>query len=108
MENIMTYLKWRSDLTLSECPFCEVDNLVLSELNYMNLSAIIFRMGKEDDIAVEKAAEFYVGDEYPQNCACPSGRDMLEVMAASYLEKTKKDLKAIFMNQNHLPNYGII
>ncbi len=35
MGNIISYLKWRGDLTFAERPFCEVDNLVLSELAYL-------------------------------------------------------------------------
>lgn len=40
MPNIMDYLQWRGDLTLSQSPFCEVDNLILSYLSYVNLDGI--------------------------------------------------------------------
>lgn len=34
--NILDYLRWRSDLTLEQYPLCEVDNLILSQLAYLN------------------------------------------------------------------------
>lgn len=37
MENILSYLKWRGDISFEERPFCEVDNLILSELAYLDL-----------------------------------------------------------------------
>jgi len=33
--NILTYLKWRGDLSFSQVPFNEVDGLILSELSYI-------------------------------------------------------------------------
>lgn len=36
MGNILDYLRWRSDLTLEQYPLCEVDNLILSQLAYLN------------------------------------------------------------------------
>ena len=38
MANILEYLDWRGDLTLSERPFNEVDNLILAEICYLDLS----------------------------------------------------------------------
>ena len=40
MPNIIDYIKWRGDLSLSSAPFCEVDNLILSYLAYVNLDGI--------------------------------------------------------------------
>lgn len=55
MGNICTYLKWRGDLEFSERPFCEVDNLVLAELVYMDLSGIVPAVGG-GSISLEDAA----------------------------------------------------
>jgi hypothetical protein len=41
MANIVDYLKWRGDLTLSERPFNDVDNLILATLSYMDFSGIV-------------------------------------------------------------------
>lgn len=38
MANIEDYLKWRGDITLKQSPFNEVDNLILSELSYIEIS----------------------------------------------------------------------
>ena len=38
MANIFDYLDWRGDLTLSERAFNEVDNLILAEICYLDLS----------------------------------------------------------------------
>ena len=56
MGNIYTYLKWRGDLDFSERPFCEVDNLVLSELAYMDLSGIVPNAACGGSISLEEAA----------------------------------------------------
>ena len=41
MGNIISYLKWRGDLPLSEYPFNKVDNLVLSYLSYFDFGEIV-------------------------------------------------------------------
>ena len=40
MGNIMDYISWRGDLTFSQCPFNEVDNLILACFSYVNLDRI--------------------------------------------------------------------
>mgnify|MGYP001750157660 CR=1 FL=1 len=40
MANILDYLDWREDLTLAQDPFNEVDNLILAELSFVDLSLI--------------------------------------------------------------------
>ena len=57
MGNIYTYLKWRGDLDFSERPFCEVDNLVLAELAYVNLAGIVPTADTAESISLEEAAE---------------------------------------------------
>lgn len=39
MANILDYLSWRGDLTLAERAFNEVDNLLLSELSYLDFGS---------------------------------------------------------------------
>ena len=41
MANIMDYLDWRGDLDFTVSPFNEVDNLILSELVYVDFQGII-------------------------------------------------------------------
>ena len=41
MSNILDYLDWRGDILFSERPFNEVDNLILSELAYVNMKGLV-------------------------------------------------------------------
>ena len=41
MANIIDYIKWRGDLSLSVSPFNEVDNLIFSEFCYMDFEDIV-------------------------------------------------------------------
>ena len=41
MANIVDYLKWRGDILLDDCPFNDVDNLVLSLLSYLGFDGIV-------------------------------------------------------------------
>ena len=41
MGNVLTYLKWRGDLSLKERSFNEVDNLILSSISYFDFEGIV-------------------------------------------------------------------
>jgi hypothetical protein len=41
MANILDYMHWRGDLSFSESPFCEVDNLILSELVFLDFEEAV-------------------------------------------------------------------
>lgn len=41
MANMMDYLDWRGDLTFAQAPFNEVDNLLLTELAYVDFTGIV-------------------------------------------------------------------
>ena len=45
MSNIIDYIKWRGDLTFSQDPFNEIDNLILSQFSWM-ITASILRLIK--------------------------------------------------------------
>ena len=59
MGNVVNYIKWRGDLTFSDSPFNEVDNLALSLLIYNDFGGIVPAKGKSDSISVKDAAEWY-------------------------------------------------
>ena len=42
MGNILDYIKWRGDLSFDKSEFNEVDNLVLSQISYVNFDKIAF------------------------------------------------------------------
>ncbi len=60
MSNITSYIKWRGDLTFDERPFCDVDNIVLSELSYFYFDGIVPKLGKEDSILVKDALDKFL------------------------------------------------
>ena len=41
MANILDYIEWRGDLSMEVSPFNEVDNLILSEFSYLDMSDIV-------------------------------------------------------------------
>lgn len=59
MENIVSYLQWRGDLSFWADPFNEVDNLILSYLSYFDFSGIVPGIDESKTLSVRKAADFY-------------------------------------------------
>ncbi|WP_309119291.1 Mbeg1-like protein [Paenibacillus sp.] len=59
MGNMLDYLDWRGDLTLEQAPFNEVDNLVLSQLAYVNFDYIVPPEWIDASISIREAAERY-------------------------------------------------
>ncbi len=59
MSNILDYLDWRGDIRIAVSPFNEVDNLLLSELSYVNFDEIL--PGIESDIwmTVKEAEQIF-------------------------------------------------
>ena len=83
MANIMDYLDWRGDLDWSVSAFNEVDNLILSELVYVDFEGIVPAMGKEK-VTLAKASEafFSIHTEEEINARVSSTR-----MAAFLMQK---------------------
>ena len=59
MANISDYLDWRGDLDFSVSPFCEVDNLILSELEAC-ISTSDHVEGIIDELAVVEAINSFL------------------------------------------------
>jgi len=55
----MDYLDWRGDIVFAYAPFNEVDNLILSQLVYVNLDHIVPSRWTEGSITIREAAERY-------------------------------------------------
>lgn len=83
MGNIITYLKWRGDLTFLERPFCEVDNLVLAELSYLDLSGIVPVTEEKKSISLWEAAALFQEQGRKSMCAEGPPEDFLSIMAAT-------------------------
>lgn len=83
MGNILTYLKWRGDLTFQERPFCEVDSLVLAMLSYADLAGCVPGVDEEGDVALLGAWKIFQQSEHsPGYTSCTPG-ELLEAMAVS-------------------------
>jgi hypothetical protein len=59
MGNMLDYLDWRGDLTLAQSPFNEVDNVILSQLAYLNLEYVVPPSQSEQSVTIREAAERY-------------------------------------------------
>ena len=59
MANLLDYLDWRGDLTLAQAPFNEVDNLILSELSFVDFSGIVPGLHDSGSIPLYRAAEAF-------------------------------------------------
>ncbi len=59
MANIMDYLEWRGDLTFSQSPFNEVDNLIFSQIIYTDFKDIIKSDLYNKEITLKEAAEIF-------------------------------------------------
>lgn len=58
MDNILSYIKWRGDLTVRQSRFNEVDNLILSTLSYLSFDGIIPE-SPAGSISIGQAAQRY-------------------------------------------------
>lgn len=81
MGNIETYLKWRGDLRFTERPFCEVDNLVFSEIVYYDLAGIVPTAEEGGSISMADAAQKLLGLERKTMATGGPGDNMLKLLA---------------------------
>lgn len=59
MATILDYLDWRGDLTLAQDPFNEVDNLILSELVFLDFAGIVPAPGSGAGVSMAEAARMF-------------------------------------------------
>jgi hypothetical protein len=59
MANVMDYLEWRGDLSFRAAPFNEVDNLILSQLVYVEFEGIVPGEDSKEDISLVEASELF-------------------------------------------------
>lgn len=59
MGSMLDYLDWRGDLSFAQSPFNEVDNLILSQLAYVNFEGIVPPKESNESISIREAAELY-------------------------------------------------
>ena len=59
MANMMDYLDWRGDLSFTQAEFNEVDNLIFSELVYVDFKGIVPPPGKGESITLKEASRIF-------------------------------------------------
>lgn len=59
MANILDYLDWRGDLSFDQAPFNEVDNLLLSQLVYVDLKGIVPGPDSNEKVRVAEASRIF-------------------------------------------------
>ena len=63
MSNILDYLDWRGDLAIDRrAPFCEVDNLILTQLSFIDLVGIADDDRLRRSVTLREAAARYLAD----------------------------------------------
>ena len=63
MSSILDYIDWRGDLTFRASPFNEVDNLILTQLSFVNWEKIAEGKKRRESITLREAAARCFKDE---------------------------------------------
>ncbi len=64
MANMMDYLEWRGDLSLDAAPFNEIDNLLFTQVIYLDWMGIVPGIDQSSKVTVEEAKDCYL-ERYP-------------------------------------------
>ena len=64
MANMMDYLEWRGDLDFHKAPFNEVDNLILTQIIYLDLEGVVPEIDRDSKVTVAEAGQRYF-HKYP-------------------------------------------
>ncbi len=67
MSNILDYIDWRGDLSFADAPFNEVDNLILSEFCYLDLSGIVSGSMRSSPVTLSDAVEKFFREREGQD-----------------------------------------
>ena len=84
MANILDYLDWRGDLTFDKAPFNEVDNLLLSQLVYVDLAGIVPGPESKEKIRVAEASRIFFATHDEQKIM----EKISELFAKAFPERT--------------------
>ena len=62
MANMLDYLDWRGDLSMTKDPFNEVDNLILAELSYIPFNEYMPKAGSDESVRLKDVGEAFFED----------------------------------------------
>ena len=57
MPNILDYVDWRGDITFDKSPFNDIDNLIFTQLSYINFDGIVPSFNENGSIKLSYAAD---------------------------------------------------
>ncbi len=84
MYNITDYIKWRGDLSFNEAPFNEVDNLIFTQLSYLDFSGIVSQEINNRITLAEAWKKYVLLERKPEGIILPDELyTMFEEMAKS-------------------------
>ena len=89
MANIMDYLVWRGDLDWDASPFNEVDNVILSELVYVDFSDIVPQVG-DGSIALFEANERFFAQHTEEEINARVSSTKMAAFMMREMAKTKR------------------
>lgn len=83
MANILDYLDWRGDLSLTQSPFNPVDNLILSQMSYLMFNALVPGFTEEViSVSIGEASKHLLAQDPVKNpTLTPQNRALLQKMA---------------------------
>lgn len=95
MANMMDYLLWRGDLLFSEAAFNEVDNLIFSELVYVDFGNIVPGVDSDTSITLKEASEEFFKHHTEEEIEAKVSSTKMAAFLMREMAKTKrfKDIK---------------
>lgn len=88
--NVFDYLLWRGDLELSRDPLNDIDNLILSQLSYINFTGIVSASFDNEPVLIADAAAKYASSITEEQALAESQHDIACRLLLTKMSKTKR------------------
>lgn len=110
MANILDYLEWRGDLSLTDVPFNEVDNLVLSTLSYFDFADIVSGLGSLKEIPLAEAiADYFKKERSIKGLILNISNDFLiKLRSASRFNRAKLSCYINMIDENYQVQFSAL
>ena len=90
MANMLDYLDWRGDLSMTKDPFNEVDNLILAELSYIPFNEYMPKAGSDESVRLKDVGEAFFEDYTLEDTADNWNKSPQVLKAAMKMNRFKK------------------
>ncbi len=90
MANMLDYLDWRGDLSMTKDPFNEVDNLILAELSYIPFNEYMPKAGSDESVRLKDVGEAFFEDYKLEDTADNWNKSPQVLKAAMKMNRFKK------------------